>query len=120
MSTMKSATLFCLASPLLIAGCDRTSSSNAVSTFVQLPGEYAVGGDHLGTIRVFSDPEGNHLELDHPGYPGSSVVMNDYLKSGWFIYVENPDRLWVWTGEELERGLFNEKAQVFDSALTTR
>ncbi len=85
--------------------------------FVREPGRYSLD-DHGSTLTITKEPSGWSLKvLWRSGQTTDAAAPVNCLRAeGWFVFVENPERIWIYDGRESGTLLTRSDKQVGVSA----
>ncbi len=85
----------------VVLGISQLGAATWEDQFIRKPGEYSLDGKG-STLVITKQPTGWALKATWGSGDGSSsVTPEDSLRTeGWFVFVEKPDRLWIFNGAD--------------------
>lgn len=85
----------------LLVGIAQLHAADLTNKFIRQPGTYSLDGKGSRVSITQPQPGTSAISISWTTAPGetSAAETPDILKAkGWFVYVENPNRIWVFDG----------------------
>jgi hypothetical protein len=86
---------------ILLLGVAQLNAADLTNKFIRQPGSYPIdtNGSRLNITAQQSEPPSVSITwIIPPGTKNGADTPNILKAKGWFVYVENPNRIWVFDG----------------------